>query len=480
MIFLPDLTETMAGAHYDERRLSAPVLEGIAALCADCGLVGLSVMTPSFLLASQITDALHAHDVGPVLWGGIHATACPRECLEHADLACVGEGEALIVGLAHALESGADYHHLPNLAWLNEHGELATTPLGPLCDPLDDLPFPDYDLADHHIVHDGRLQPMTERHMAFYSTDLISWASGPVYGIFSSRGCPYSCTYCGNNAYAAMYPGWSRLRHRTPANVIAELNEARRIMPWITGVILRDDTFLAHTHEWLEEFCTLYRQEVGLCFRVYTTAQTADPAKLELLMGIGQHFEIIMGIQSGSPAVQKQYKRTSGNEKMIHAATVLQSVKELAPRPRFDVITDNPYEGHEDRWATLRLVNELPRPYRLSLFSLTFYPGTELQRIAQADGMDHLGPDPYRNNFQIQRPGYYNLALYCHGQLLPRPILNLIASRTLFDLGSRQPFDWMAGVALRTIMALRLFRNQRDVARRRREWLSNDAPLPRG
>lgn len=472
MVFIPDLPEVMASVHYGRRHVSPKTLAQIVELCKDAGLVGISVMTPSFHLARELTDAIHANRQVPVLWGGIHPTACPLECLEHADLVCVGEGEHLIVDLTKCLQSGSDYHLLANLAYLDKSGNMVMNPLGPLDNNIDQLPFPDYDYQQHYVLHEGNVVPFTRALLYFYLTDLGSWASGPVYGVFSSRGCPYRCTYCCNNTLSAIYPSWGKMRNRSPANVIAEIQAMRQCLPRLSAIILRDDTFLAHSVDYIAEFSHLYRREVGLPFRVYTTAQTADAKKLNLLAGIGSRFYIIMGIQTGSKEIQKQYKRSVNNKQMLRAVQVIHQFNYISPRPMYDVITDNPYEADPDRWETLQLIHQLPKPYRLSLFSLTFYPGTELYDSVNADGIERDIPNQYVHNCQIVRPGYYNLALLCHGLNLPKPILNFLSRRIVFNVFMRQPFDGLCGLLMKGLLKLRFLLNQRTYARRWDYWLA--------
>ena len=384
----------------------------------------------------------------------------------------MGEGEKLIVDLTKCLQSGGDYHSLANLAYLDKSGNMVMNHLGPLDNNIDQLPFPDYDIQQHYVLHEGNVVPFTRALLYFYFTDLGSWASGPVYGIFSSRGCPYCCTYCCNNTLSAIYPSWGKMRSRPPANVIAEIQAVRQYLPRLSAVILRDDTFLAHSVEYIAEFSRLYRKEIGLPFRVYTTPQTADAKKLKLLAGIGSRFYIIMGIQTGSKEIQKQYKRSVNNEQMLHAAQLIHQFNNIAPRPMYDVITDNPYETDHDRWETLQLIHQLPKPYRLSLFSLTFYPGTELYDLAKADGLEGDIPNQYVHNCQIVRPSYYNLALFCHSLNFPQPILNFLSMRVVFNVFTHQPFDWLCGLLMKGLLRLRFLLNQRTYIRRWDFWLA--------
>jgi len=471
MIFLPDFLEAMAAKHYDARQAAPELIKQLASLCQDVDLIGITVMTPSYELAAWLSDELHVVCQAPILWGGIHPTVCPEECLEHADLICVGEGERMMVELCQRIADGVAYTDVGNLGYRNAQGGVVLNSLYPLEQELDRLPFPDYDYDDHYVLHDDRLVPFTEALMHYYLTDLGSWASGPVYGVMTTRGCPYTCSYCVNNAYAAIYPGWSHIRRRSPANVIAEIQAVRMRLPKISAVILRDDTFLANNRDYIAEFSRLYKQEVDLPFRAYTTAQTADPAKLEMLTAAGLCY-VIMGIQSGAQRTKKAYQRRTSNQQILDATYVIHALRAQIPRPAYDVITDNPYENDEDRFETLQLVNALPAPYRLSLYSLTFYPGTDLARTAKAQGMIPVDDrNAYRRNFQMYHLDYYNLVLFCHSLNLPKLLLNVMVTKSVFYLFRHKPLDWLGGQVLALFLALRKRKNVKLYARRRLQWL---------
>jgi anaerobic magnesium-protoporphyrin IX monomethyl ester cyclase len=472
MIFLPDIQEMMVETDYAARHLAAPALQQIADVCAGADLIGIGVMTASFLIAAQLTEALHASLNVPIIWGGVHPTVRPEECLRYADLACIGEGERSIVELARRIAKRRDYGNVHNLASLDTKGRLVKNPLYPLERDLDALPFPDYEFKQHYVLHEGRVVPFSQELMHYYLTDLGSWAPGPVYGVLTTRGCPYRCAYCVNSTLASIYPDWCKLRRRSPANVIAEIQAVRARLSAIQAIAIRDDTFLANPEPYIAEFSRLYRTQVGLPFRVHTTAQTADPAKLRHLVEAGLHL-VIMGIQSGSPRIQKLYNRHISNEQIVRAARVIHSFQRWVPRPMYDVITDNPYETADDRLETLRLVYGLPQPYRLSLYSLTFYPGTDIHSRAKADGLIEGEEEAiYRRNFQKVDANYYNLALFFHHLNLPRPFLHLLTQRFVFNLLSRGPLNRICGWLLSLLLALRLSRNKRLYSERRLHWLA--------
>ena len=67
----------------------------------DFDLVGLSLTTNYFEMAKDITLKIKdSYGNKPVVWGGMHATVAPDECLKYADFVCRGEGEVFLRQLA--------------------------------------------------------------------------------------------------------------------------------------------------------------------------------------------------------------------------------------------------------------------------------------------------------------------------------------------------------------------------------------------
>ena len=57
-------------------------------------MVGMGFMSSLFSMAKKVTvDIQEAFPDMPIMWGGIHPTSVPEECIPHCDFVCVGEGE---------------------------------------------------------------------------------------------------------------------------------------------------------------------------------------------------------------------------------------------------------------------------------------------------------------------------------------------------------------------------------------------------
>jgi len=427
MVFLPDPTPEVGQA--GPERYSPAVLAELDALCADARLVGISLMTNFFDNAVQITRQLRRSGRMPVVWGGVHPTLRPEECLEYADFVCVGEGEDALLELARAVLRGEDVGTIPGI-WTRSG---SCPPPRPLERDLDRLPGPDYSLRDHFVLDGDRIEPLTlERQRRFLAAASLSRLYGRIgYQTLTGRGCPHRCSYCANDALRGLYPDSPPVRWRSSGHVMAELEAARQAMPFIDFVWFSDDALTSMPGPALREFFDQYRQRIGLPFSCLTSPLTLSSDKLDLLVESGL-FSLQMGVQTGSPRIQRLYNRAAmTNDRMLAAMDrIHRHAPRLAP-PLYDIILDAPFETAEDKRQTLALVARMPKPFRLQLFSLTFFPGTALHGQAQAAGLlPGEPPDIYRKSYEERQPGYHNLLLtLARGGRFPSPLLRLLACR---------------------------------------------------
>jgi len=78
-------------------------------------IVGISVGSSALVSAKHITRAIKENTEALVVWGGIHAIISPEECIEYADIVCIGEGEKPMLELTQKLEAGLSVDEIPNL-----------------------------------------------------------------------------------------------------------------------------------------------------------------------------------------------------------------------------------------------------------------------------------------------------------------------------------------------------------------------------
>lgn len=357
-------------------------------LCQSSDLIGFSLMTNHFLLVKNLTQRIKAQLEIPIIWGGIHPTVKPEECLEYADIVCIGEGEEAILELADKLASQDDITAIQNL-WFKRDNSLIKNEVRNLEDNLDKYPFQDYDITTQYILKGTRIVKMTEQLLEEAMPKNTELGHAEVeYFIITTRNCPHNCTYCCNNAYRKIYQGKGKfVRKRSPENIIKELETIKNTFGFIKQVLITDDTFFIRTQEEMETFCTAYRQRIQLPLRCYASPLTLTEEKLQLMLEAGL-YRISMGIQSYSEeTLFNIYKRPTPQRMILDKIHIIDKYKAHIPRPAYHIIVDNPYETQQAKKETLQFVASLPPGTRIGLFPLVFYPGTELYENGLKDGI---------------------------------------------------------------------------------------------
>jgi len=423
-------------------------------LLKDCDLIGLTVMSNFWDNSVQITKRLKKDTDALVIWGGTHPTIRPEESIERggADLACVGEGEEVIVELARRIEKGEDYSLLEGLV-LRNNGKFVANKPPPLILDLDKLPFQDYGYETHYVLDGDDLVPMTPKYLEKHSQR--------AYVTMPTRGCPFACTFCVNDNLNKMNAGQPIVRKRSMANVIEELRLVKRTLPHVERIYFDDDAFILVSTEDIREFTEGYKKYINLPLSVTgITPATLRRDKLTLLIEAGVSF-LRMGIQSASEAVKADYKRNYSNKKVFSSAQLINEFKDQVGAPQFDIILDNPWETDENLEETLMMLAKLPAPYHLGFYSLTFYPGTPLYDKAKEDGILKDGfeydlNEVYRKYYQGHEKTYLNkvffLLNHAVGEISPK-MMSLLLNKKLRKLKMGWLLYWLL-----TLRYLRPFR----------------------
>jgi anaerobic magnesium-protoporphyrin IX monomethyl ester cyclase len=306
-----------------------------------------------------------------IIWGGVHATVLPEKCIEFADYLCIGEGEISMLNLCNNLSDEKPTNTIPGI-WSRQDNQIfRNAPTNFIMD-LDQLPPPDYDLEDNYIlVKKKNLLSLTEKNMPGFL--------GLTYWTMYSRGCPFSCAYCCNDAYKRIHKDLVKLRAKSPQGIVKELEAIQEKFPYIRYINFQDDTFFALPEKDIKAFSEHYQKHIQLPFlvpglnpSVFTENKFDDLVESGLL-------RTRMGIQSGSSKVVEEiYKRTQDNQRIIEISKSLQKYPDKMTMPNYDIIIDNPWETKEDILKTIDLLDSLAPPFSLNIFSLEFFLGTRL------------------------------------------------------------------------------------------------------
>jgi anaerobic magnesium-protoporphyrin IX monomethyl ester cyclase len=187
--------------------------------------VGIAYLTPTKHAVERTASVVKKVDPDiRVIVGGHHATFCPDDALQNADIDLVvrGEGEIPLLQAARALRDGGfDGSTLPGVSCRDAAGRVVHADPAELIPDLDDLPFPARDLVLG-----------------------CDYADHPVHYMVTARGCPYSCSFCSDRR---LWRG--KVRRRSLDSVFAELRELVdsypvRFIDFVDGTFTYDPNYL--------------------------------------------------------------------------------------------------------------------------------------------------------------------------------------------------------------------------------------------
>ena len=327
-------------------------------------IVGLSILTTYMARAREIVRVLRkelpsAYFVG----GGIHPTVLPDETLEALDLDCVviGEGEITFKELVTAKAKGDSLSEVKGILF-RSGAELVRTQARELISDISTIPYPARHLVDF------------ERYL-FPPGIIRGFWSERSTTIITSRGCPFTCVWCGSQAIFGR-----KVRRRSVEDVIGELETLIRNYR-IDAIWFIDDTFTLNK-EWIYAFCDAIKAR-NLRFRWGCQAHvtTADEA-LFLRMKEAGLVQLDFGVESGSNRVLTALKKKSNDQAVQNAFRI---AKKAGIRTLATFMFGNPGEEEEDVEKTFALAKSIS-PNFVSSFFLTPFPGTELMDMARRNG----------------------------------------------------------------------------------------------
>ena len=148
-----------------------------------------------------------------------------------------------------------------------------------------------------------------------------------------------------------------------------------------------------------------------------------------------------------------------GNDKVLRSAEILTKYADRTAPPQYDIIYDLPYETLDDKLDTLRLVAELPKPYRLQAFSVIFYPGTSLHTLAMRDGLVQDEKDEIYDKMYFEKNDTYtNVLLYlAKSGRFPSSLLKVLIDKRVAEAATSdyaRPFASMAKLGVGKLRAL--------------------------
>lgn len=335
-------------------------------------VLALSATTGLHRIYLQWASALHRRFPDKALvMGGPHATFFP-EVIFQAPLwgVCIGEGEESFPEFLDALQAG--FPSVPAGFWIRRDG------IGPVQRGAPRPPPQDLD----------RLAPPA--HDLLYALK-PAYRRAPNKAFLATRGCPFRCTYCFNRTLNERHRGLRRIRTRDPEALVDEILEVRR--RWGLKLVWFLDANFVADRPWLERFAAVYRRRLGLPFMCKLRPERAT-ARTVRTLAEANCTAVGIGLESGSERLRRQVLgRPVSDEDILSGCRRL---KAAGLRVLSFNMLGLPGETLDEALSTVALNVACGVDFAAATI-LQPYPGTEIARMAEADGLfdgdfDRLDP----------------------------------------------------------------------------------------
>lgn len=315
-----------------------------------CELVAVSATTLDMPLAAEIITEIKSKSRIPVILGGIHPTIIGGKILEQypqIDYLCIGEGESMILDVISTLGT-PEIETVENLAYRKD-GKVIVNRIRPPED-LSALPaFPWYIYAKNKVVNED----------------------GWIY-VTATRGCPYRCTYCCNEAYLKHY-GSGYLRKRPLDQIIAELLQLKYI--YKPKLLYFGDEMLLWDKDYAKGLFNAIKNYVGIPFGFMARVEYINKEVVDLAADCGCKY-VGMGVECGDEYFRRAFLNRNMTNKQIEDAFRLFREKNIFTTS-FNMI-GYPFDNDNELTEATIDLNRNAKPDFVQTSVFYPFPGTEL------------------------------------------------------------------------------------------------------
>lgn len=311
----------------------------------DPDVVCFSVMTTQYLSVKKLCEKIkRLNEKITIILGGYHPSLMLDSVLDEAqvDYIVVGEGEETFSQLMEYLKDGKGSPEDINGLAFKKDGKKVFTGPRKLIDKLDELPYPSWDIL-----------PKQDE----------------VMQISTSRGCPFSCSFCSISSFYGR-----RFRTRSIQSVIDEVKTY--VNRGYRNIIIADDNFLTHVERVIKICREFERLHVKFVCQGRIDVIYRKPEILKILHDAGCYVLALgleSGIQEGLDALNKDFTL----RQVEAVARELESYPDIARVWCLMVGTGDENDTRPRIEKSINFALSLPYDF-IQLSILTPYPGTRL------------------------------------------------------------------------------------------------------
>ncbi len=312
-------------------------------------VVGMTAMTLTLIDVIKTINIVKELDKNTkIVLGGPHVHLFPNETikLKNVDYLVLGEGEEAFKELLDYIEDISQLRKIQGLVF-RDNGNIINTGIRPPIKNLDKLPFPARHLTPY------------KKYNSLLSKREVSTT------IFTSRGCPYKCSFCDRPHLGKQF------RARSFTSVVDELEECTRM--GIYDFLFYDDTFTVNKQRVIDICNEIIKRKLDICWDIRARVDTINEQILNSLKMAGCQ-GIHYGVEAGSEKILKVLNKGITIKKVRDVFKLTRKYK--IPILAYFMI-GNPTETLKDIYTTFSVMKMLNPDY-VHLTILTPFPGTKI------------------------------------------------------------------------------------------------------
>lgn len=299
-----------------------------------------------------------------IIWGGIHPTLLPEECLreDYIDYVCIGEGEETAVEFAdHLYDGSEDLSGVKGLGYKKDGRTFITEPR-PRQMEIDKFEI-DWDLVDLN---------------EFVAVN--TYYGQRTYNYQTSRGCPFNCGFCYNYAFHKTL----KVRYHSPERVASDLKYIKSKAN-INYIKFCDDHFFANANRAVNILYSI--KEFGV-FPAYLQVRP-DSVNEEIckrLSGIGTT-RLLLGWESGNNRILKLMAKGLTIERTMERVGLISKFKNIKINATalIGVPTETMEEANDTIEKAIEIAEKIPSAVP-SIGTYIPFPGSNLYKLAISEG----------------------------------------------------------------------------------------------
>ncbi len=192
------------------------------------------------------------------------------------------------------------------------------------------------------------------------------------YMIYSSKGCPYHCSYCEETVYKIRH-GSGYFRRMSPSRVIRELAGAKATVS-MREVIFKDAVF-ALDKLWLREFLAAYQKQINVPFKCFAKPEIVDQEIAQLLKE-SRCYCVEFGLQTFNEQLKQTILQRPEKTKVLLDAFSLCAQCGLSYD--IDYLFGIPGESAQDHCYAAGVFSSLRKLNRIKCHNLAFFQGADI------------------------------------------------------------------------------------------------------